>query len=256
MTVKITTLRLRAIAPFARQSIIAGLVRYLPGALADYGIETPLRVAHFLAQAAHETAGFRTLEEYASGAAYEGRSDLGNTRPGDGRRFKGRGIFQLTGRANYRAMGERLELQLESEPELAGQPHVSVLTACEYWKTRRLGTYADRNDIRAITRRINGGYNGLAGRKRYFARAWKIYGKAAGQSRAPAHDRVLKTGGVGRAVKRLQRRLGIEADGIFGPITRRAVIRFQRHKGLVPDGLAGPRTWAALNSPPPTKNKN
>ena len=139
-------------------------------------LNTPLRMAHFLAQAAHETDGFHTLQEYASGRAYEGRKDLGNTEPGDGVRYKGRGIFQLTGRANYRNFGDYLKLDLENNPMLASDPDVSVRIALAYWDWHKLNDFADMDDVKRITRRINGGYNGLESRIIYLQRAKKALG--------------------------------------------------------------------------------
>lgn len=128
---------------------------------------TPQRTAHFLAQIAHESGGFKYAEEIASGAAYEGREDLGNTEPGDGRRYKGRGVIQLTGRANYRRYGELLGLDLERQPGLAALPEVAYRTAALYWLDRNINTDADRDDLKAVTRAINGGTNGLDDRRRY-----------------------------------------------------------------------------------------
>lgn len=171
---KITAPLLSQIAPGAKPDIAASLAVPLSTYLPAYGIDTPLRVAHFLAQAAHETANFRTLKEYASGKAYEGRKDLGNIQPGDGKRFKGRGIFQLTGRANYRAYGKRLGVDLENNPERAADPDISVRVACEYWRAKGLSGWADRDDIEQITRKINGGLNGFAERRACLARAKAI----------------------------------------------------------------------------------
>jgi putative chitinase len=173
VTIKITADLLKKIEPSANAEIIASLAKPLSKHMTAYEIDTPLRAAHFLAQAGHESAHFRTLHEYASGAAYEGRKDLGNVMRGDGKRYKGRGIFQLTGRANYRAYGKALGLDLENNPELAADPEVSVRVACEYWKKKGLSGWADRDDVNEITRRINGGYNGLADRKGCLARAKK-----------------------------------------------------------------------------------
>jgi putative chitinase len=100
----------------------------------QYAIDTALRAAHFLAQACHESDGFCTTEEYTTEARYEGRADLGNTQPGDGPRFKGRGLFQLTGRANYTLHGDVLNLDLVGDPTLATDPKISLLIACEFWK--------------------------------------------------------------------------------------------------------------------------
>lgn len=153
--------------------VVDGLVKYLPEALARYHVNTDLRLAHFLAQICHESDHFNTLEEYADGSAYEWRKDLGNVRRGDGRRYKGRGVIQLTGRANYRRYGEILGLDLENNPELAETPEVSVLTALEYWKQKKLNSLADEDNVKRITKLINGGYNGLNDRINKLRRAKK-----------------------------------------------------------------------------------
>jgi len=176
----VTADRLRMLTPTAKPWILAALTDSFAAVVGPYGIlANQRRLCHFLAQAAHESAGFRTLEEFGGATywgRYEGRADLGNTSSGDGVRYHGRGIFQLTGRANYRAMGGKISIGLEDEPHLAAEGDVSLRTACEYWKSRRLDVPADSNDIREVTRRINGGFNGLADRQTYFRRAWSIWG--------------------------------------------------------------------------------
>jgi putative chitinase len=139
------------------------------------GICTRDRICHFLAQLAHETGGFRYDEELASGAQYENRTDLGNTQSGDGVKFKGRGFIQLTGRYNYRKYGELLNLPLEQNPELAKQPRVSLKIALVYWNMQDLNYYADRGDFEEITRRINGGLNGLTDRWSWLNRIMTAY---------------------------------------------------------------------------------
>lgn len=144
--------------------------------MASYGIlDTPLRLAHFMAQVAHESGGFRYMEEIASGSAYEGRADLGNTQPGDGRLFKGRGPIQLTGRANYRLFGRELGIDFEQHPEIVALPSIGLLVACHYWQKRGLNALADADDVLAITKRINGGQNGLDDRKAYLAKAKALF---------------------------------------------------------------------------------
>lgn len=136
-----------------------------------YGVmDNPLRLAHFMAQLCHESGSFRYMEEIASGAAYEGRADLGNTQPGDGRRYKGRGPIQITGRANYRRFGRLIGIDIESAPEIAANPSIGLHLALEYWRDRKLNDLADRDDVEAITRRINGGTNGMADRKAHLAK--------------------------------------------------------------------------------------
>ncbi len=137
-----------------------------------YGIlDTGLRLAHFMGQCGHESGGFRYMEEIASGAAYEGRADLGNTQPGDGRRYKGRGPIQLTGRANYRRVGRKIGIDLERHPQIVGHPSVGLLVGCVYWGDRSLNAKADADDLMGLTRAINGGTNGLEDRKVQTAKA-------------------------------------------------------------------------------------
>ncbi|MEW6735838.1 MAG: glycoside hydrolase family 19 protein, partial [Acidobacteriota bacterium] len=110
----------------------------------------------------------------ADGAAYEGRLDLGNIKPGDGRRYKGRGPIQLTGRSNYRAAGQALGIDLESNPERAADLDVGFRIAGWYWRTRGLNEFADQGNFDEITRRINGGLNGKASRDAYYKRALEV----------------------------------------------------------------------------------
>lgn len=162
---------LRRIMPGLSVARARALAGPLGRAMKEAGITTTKRRAAFLAQLGHESAGLRHFEELASGADYEGRSDLGNTRPGDGRRYKGRGPIQLTGRANYRAAGRALGLPLEAKPGLASRPDVGFRIATWFWNSRGLSPLADRGDFREITRRINGGLNGYGDRLAYWARA-------------------------------------------------------------------------------------
>lgn len=172
----ITAVMLNTIAPGGNQTVITGLVPFLNKYCDAYGINTVTRLKHFLGQAAEESASFRTLTEYASGAEYEGRSDLGNTHSGDGVRYKGRGIFQITGRANYQAIGTKLGIDLVNNPTLAATPEVAVETACIYWQSHNLSAIADGpasayDTCVAITKKINGGTNGLAERWTFTQRA-------------------------------------------------------------------------------------
>ena len=155
----------------AQARIVGAISAVFAPTLDSYEINTKLRIAHFMGQVTHECAGFRTTEEFASGAAYEGREDLGNVHTGDGKRYKGRGLIQLTGRANYRKIGEILDLSLEDNPEFAAEPVTSLKIACEYWKTRRINTAADRDDLIKATQLVNGGLNGLEDRRKYLQKA-------------------------------------------------------------------------------------
>jgi putative chitinase len=131
-------------------------------------INTPLRISHFLAQIGHESLDLRYSEEIADGSAYEGRADLGNTQPGDGPRFKGRGLIQLTGRANYTDYGQAKgrDFLTGTNPGLiASDPDLAVDVAAWFWNRNSLNKFADADDVLTITRRINGGTNGLDDRK-------------------------------------------------------------------------------------------
>lgn len=140
-----------------------------------HAINTPLRIAHWLAQTAHESGGYRWFNEIwgptEAQKGYEGRKDLGNVIAGDGKRFAGRGILQLTGRANYESYANKLGIDLVDNPELAAMPAISVLIAARYWKDRGLNELADADDITAITKRVNGGLNGLEDRKAWLGKA-------------------------------------------------------------------------------------
>jgi predicted chitinase len=166
--------QLRKIMPNLSAAKAEQYLPHLNKAMAEAGINTPKRQAAFLAQLAHESAEFRYMEEIASGAAYEGRKDLGNTQPGDGKRFKGRGPIQLTGRANYTAASKALGIDLVNNPTRAADPDVGFRTAAWFWNTRNLNSYADSGNFKELTRRINGGYNGLADRQKYYARALDV----------------------------------------------------------------------------------
>jgi len=137
-------------------------------------INTPRRIAHFLAQIGHESGAFRYSEEIASGQAYEGRRDLGNTQPGDGKRFKGRGLIQLTGRRNYQDFGKFVGMNLltdEGARSGGKNSKLAVLAAIWFWNTRKLNQLADADDVVKITKRINGGINDLQDRRDYLVRA-------------------------------------------------------------------------------------
>jgi putative chitinase len=247
----------------ARQArIVDEIAGPLQAALDKYAINTPLRAAHFLAQVAHESDGFCTTEEYASGAAYEGRRDLGNTQAGDGVRYKGRGLIQLTGRANYKLYGDRIGEDLIDNPTKAAEPATSLILACEYWTHTRggLNRFADADDIVSITKAINGGINGLDDRRRYLGKAKQALARTVAHGIAfsqPAGSQpVLRRGNRGDSVEALQRALvaaglPIAIDADFGPGTEMVVKTFQAAKGMVADGIVGPATWTALGAAAP-----
>lgn len=252
----ITAADIRRLTPSAALSIVDGIVEH-QALIPEFGITTPLRLCHFLAQLAHESAGFRTTREYASGVAYEGRKDLGNTKPGDGKRFRGRGLIQCTGRANAREAGDDLGYPYESKPQLMEQfPH-ALLVSLWFWKKRGLNKHADADNVVKVTKVINGGKNGLADRRKYLAKAKAIWLGEDDELVTPepdgslSHMPVIRKGAKGADVVTLQKEL-IEAgykvlvDGDFGEHTDEALRDFQDREGLTDDGIAGAKTWAAL----------
>lgn len=162
--------------PLAR---VDKFVAHLNAAFTHFGIDTPARVAAFLAQVAHESGGFRYVRELASGRAYEGRKDLGNIYTGDGVRFKGRGLIQITGRSNYAAIERDLQLPgLTQNPQWLENDKWAVWSAGWFWDKNGLNVLADDGLFKQITRKINGGYNGLDDRYKYYERAKRVLGVA------------------------------------------------------------------------------
>lgn len=224
----ITSDDLRAIYTRARARDIDELGPYLAAALIVYDIDTPLRITHFLAQVGHESGELRYREEIASGDAYDTRTDLGNTRArdGDGRVWKGRGLIQLTGAANYRRYADfKQRPDILARPEsIATDPELCVDVAGWYWRRHDLNRWADADDLRAITRRINGGYNGLDDRRRLLdlAKARLIH----------RQDDVLR---LQRFLNANGARPPLTLDGIHGPQTAAALRAFKTRGGVLPD---------------------
>jgi len=142
-------------------------------------VQSPARLANFLGQAAHESGSWRYLREIwgpsPAQRGYEGRADLGNCRPGDGRLFCGRGLFQLTGRGNYARAGKALGLDLETHPQLVEQPAIAWRTALWFWTTHNLDALADAGREDDITRKINGGVTGIERRRALVQRAKGLF---------------------------------------------------------------------------------
>jgi putative chitinase len=206
--------------------------------LAQYKINTRLRIAHFLAQIIHESAGLRATEEFASGDAYEGRADLGNVKRGDGPRYKGRGL-----------------LQLEEEPGRAAEPLLSLTIACEYWTDRKINPNCDADDLITVTKKVNGGLRGLPDRRQLLMKAKAALARVEGivvASSAPADAKpVLRRGSQGDAVGELQtllRKAGfpLAIDQDFGAATELAVMGVQKDARLTADGVVDPPTWRAV----------
>ena len=253
-----------------------------------YEINTTNRLAGFMAQCAHESLDFTRLEEnlnYSEKALngvfgrYFGkgkrnakeyarkpekianyvyqdefrskRGAMGNTEPGDGWRFRGRGIKQLTGRNNYTAFGKSVGMGAEEAAEYVATEKGALESACWFWATNKLDKWADKGDIKGLTKKINGGTIGLEDRTRRWEEALAILGgkapapKAAKKS-APAKARTLRKGMKGDDVAKMQKAIGVTADGDFGFGTLTAVKKWQKLNGLTADGIVGPATQAKM----------
>lgn len=162
---------LRRVCPSLSSKRAKSLARDLGEAMRKFDITTPKRAAAFIAQVAHESGEFYYREEIATGVAYENRKDLGNTRPGDGRRFKGRTFIQITGRANYVAVGRALGKDFTADPTALAEQKYAALGAAWWWSRHGCNELADSGNFIALTRRINGGTNGFADRQKYHRRA-------------------------------------------------------------------------------------
>lgn len=166
--------QLSKICTMASRARLLKFIEPLNEAMEEFSINTLLRQAAFIAQVAHESGSFFYMRELASGKAYEGRADLGNIEPGDGEKFKGRGLIQITGRANYQECGDALGVNLLLNPDLLEEPELACRSAGWFWATRNLNQLADGGDMKHITRRINGGLNGYNDRLAYYDRAMKV----------------------------------------------------------------------------------
>lgn len=256
--------------PTARYAALLGPFN---AALRQAECNTPQRVAMFVAQVGTESLGLRYMEEIASGAAYEGRKDLGNVYPGDGRKYKGHGPIQITGRANHTACSKWAYSQglvpspdtFVNNPKLLASDAYGFIGPVWYWtQARKMNAFADKGDIVGATKAVNGGTMGLADRKARYERALK-YGTAllpsgdGGANTFPlpagewygVNDNTNRSHSGARAVDRaniarLQRALKVGADGYFGARTLAAVKAKQKEKKLAVDGKVGPMTWKAV----------
>lgn len=176
----LTAEQLKQISPGTPLDTIKTFVHFLNKHLPAYYIDTPIEVSSFLAQVLHESGGLKWMKEIwgptAAQSKYEGRKDLGNIMKGDGKLFMGRGLIQTTGRANYLRMSKDMfgDERLIKMPQLLSLPEYAVLSACIYWKWRKLDLKDDDLSIKEETKSVNGGFNGLSDRQQYFDKAIKI----------------------------------------------------------------------------------
>jgi putative chitinase len=238
--------QLRRIMPGLSLARATAFLPFLQNAVEEFSIATPARTAAFLAQLAHESGQFRFMEEIwgptPAQVRYEPQgtlaSRLGNTDAGDGRRFKGRGPIQVTGRANYRRYGDLLGIDLIADPPRAADPSVAFRVAALFWSRNGLNELADQatpDAFRQITRRINGGFNGLADRQQFFARACEVLG-------------VTATRGVPRSLPRTREDLDAFGRGAeaIRPFARRLIARQPTSTAAVGrEAAPGPRAASA-----------
>jgi putative chitinase len=148
--------QLKACLPYAKDENIDKFFGPINATIEKYQITDPKRLAAFLAQIAHESGSLKYVRELADGQAYEGRKDLGNIKPGDGPKFKGRGAIQITGRTNYTLLSDAFKIDLLNKPEILEQPLYAMLSAGWFWNERGLNGLADAENFLLISKRING----------------------------------------------------------------------------------------------------
>lgn len=277
----LTVDQLRAMIPSNKE--VEAWCEELNKALPKYDITTDERIAGFVSQCAHESMDFNAMSENLNyreetlnkvfpryfgpgkrNAAEYARnpekianyvymdefrtSKLGNTQPGDGWRFRGRGLKQLTGRDNYTRFAKDYGMTAEEAAAWVETKEGALASALWFWKTNNLNPVADTGNVAALTKKINGGDIGLADRQARYAKAMAALGGKVSVA-APVTTAVAETlrrGSKGDAVKKMQAKLGLAADGDFGPGTEAALKKWQSANGLAADGVAGPKTLAKL----------
>jgi predicted chitinase len=249
----LTPEQLHAIMPGLPAARNATFFPFLTAAMTEFAIEAPARAAAFLAQLAHESAQFRFMEEIWGPTPAQRRYEppgtlattLGNTTAGDGLRFKGRGPIQITGRANYRRFGDLLGVDLASSPTLAATPVLAFRIAGLFWSKKGLNELADQataDAFREITRRINGGFNGLAERQKFYAAARNVLGVgdmpvargvARGRPKPRAAEPAFDRGYEAIRVAARRRRTSKRATRKRAPVKRTPVKRVPVKRTLV-----------------------
>ena len=243
--------------------------------LPQYEINTPARIAGFIAQCGHESLNFKVLEENLNYSAkglnaifpkyfknagrdaekyhrkpqdianvvYANRMSNGDTESNDGWKFRGRGVIQLTGRSNVTRFGDDIGKRVDETIEYLETKMGALHSACWYWDNRNINRSADDGDIVVMTKLVNGGTIGLEDRRHHYIRAIEILDGTY----IPKPTRVLlKVGSTGSEVKSVQKALGLDADGHFGLVTKSKVMEWQESNGLTVDGIVGNKTYYKL----------
>jgi putative chitinase len=242
----------------ARAGKVSTWLEPLDAACAEFGIDTPTRLADFLAQVAQESGELRYVREDGDAEyfrRYANRPDIfGNRRPGQIPQLLGRGLIQITGEENYRKVSGFFGVDFLAQPELLERREWAARTAGWYWRHGSswgdLNTWSDRGDFQTVTKGVNGGLTHYAERCMYRARFRRAFGVKLSAGRP-----LLKEGDAGADVTALQTALVRHGfytlvDGSFGPQTKVQVCAFQRARNLTADGIVGPATWAKLGETP------
>ena len=174
------TLNQLVVSTGSTMSIAAGWLKPISDAMKKYEINTAIRIASFLSQIGHESGGLRYVREIWGPTdaqdGYEGRYDLGNTDSGDGKKYRGRGLIQITGRANYQKVSEAFSVDFVKNPELLETFENAAMSAAWFWSTKDLNRKADLGDFVGITKKINGGTNGYKERIDLYNASRKVLG--------------------------------------------------------------------------------
>jgi putative chitinase len=271
---KVTASQIKEILPANKSP--EQLANALNLVLEKYEINTVNRLSGFLAQCGHESAGFTILKENLNYRAesltkvfpkyfkslaeaqqfeknaekiankiYGGRMGNGDEASGDGYKFRGRGAIQLTGRENYTKFAQSLGRKINDTIDYIETLEGAIESACWFWKTNGLNAICDTDDIVKMTKRINGGTIGLEDRKKHYEHAKHVLGDGHSAPAAPAAVKevvyeTVRVGSNNETVKLVQQKLGLAADGKFGPGTEKAVKAWQTANGLTADGIVGP----------------
>lgn len=202
----VSTEQMKTIIPRLNWGKAEPYIPYMTSVLPNFDINIPLRKAHFLAQLAHESGGlkyasenlnysanalrsvfgkyFKTTEiaeayarkpEKIANRVYADRMANGNETSGDGWKYRGRGLIQLTGKYNYQSFAKDHGIDCVHNPDLILDPEIALTAACWYWKKRKINTYADADDLHMVTKRVNGGHHGILDRQQWLDSFKKLY---------------------------------------------------------------------------------
>jgi putative chitinase len=288
---ELTVSQLSSILPNNREinQWYEAMIKILP----KYNITTDKRLAAFLSQTSHESLDYTVLSEnlnysatglntvffkYFKNAGRDANqyarqpekianvvyddanrtNKLGNTAQGDGWKYRGRGIIQLTGKNNYIAFAKDIGMTLDEAVDYVQTKEGALESAAWFWKERNINLVADTGDVVAVTKLVNGGTHGLADRTTRYNRIIKILNSSNVQSRVIDEEKVepvvaknklpiIKLGSNGEAVSRVQLYLKIPVTGIFDKKTHDSIVKWQKYNGLFADGVVGPNTYKKMN---------